>query len=191
MPILYSFRRCPYAIRARLAIAISGVEVECVEVSLRDKPAALIAASAKATVPVVVLDNGQVIDESLDIMRWALTQNDPERWLAGHDAALIATNDGPFKRYLDRYKYADPDDRAAHRGAATALLLPLERRVSCRRTLTGMALLPFVRQFAHVDRAAFAALPLPGLHRWLAHHLASPLFESVMAQPASAHPMPR
>jgi glutathione S-transferase len=189
MPILYSFRRCPYAIRARLAIAVSGVAVETVEVALRDKPAALIAASAKATVPVLVLDDGRVIDESLDIMRWALAQHDPEDWLADDDPAPIAVNDGPFKRHLDRYKYADPADpadRGAHRDAAAALLLPLEGRLSDDRTLTGIALLPFVRQFAQVDRDAFAALPLPGVQRWLAHHLSSTLFESVMARPVGS-----
>ncbi|MEG3165442.1 glutathione S-transferase [Sphingomonas sp. PB2P19] len=197
--LLYSFRRCPYAIRARLAIAVSGVKVDTVEVALRDKPAALRTASPKATVPVLVIDDGQVIEQSLDIMRWALTQADPEAWLDGDDAALIATNDGAFKHHLDRYKYAAPADRDGHRDAAAALLAPLETRLSChanlagdRRTLVDMALLPFVRQFAQVDSAAFAALPLPGLHRWLARHLASPLFEQVMARPAaSAHPTPR
>ena len=157
--------------------------VDIIEVALRDKPAAMIAASPKATVPVLLLPDGRVIDESLDIMRWALAQRDPEDWLADEDAALIATNDGPFKHHLDRYKYADPADRSEHRDAAAALLSPLEGRLTDRRTLTGMALLPFIRQFAHVDRDAFAALPLPGVQRWLAHQLASPLFESVMARP--------
>lgn len=202
-PVLYSFRRCPYAIRARLALAISGIAVDIVEVALRDKPAALIAASAKATVPVLVLADGRVIDESSYIMRWALAQNDPEDWLAGDDPVAIAVNDGAFKRQLDRYKYADPADRDGPRDDALALLLPLEARLARhanlafeRRTLVDMALLPFVRQFAQVDRAWFDALPLPALQRWLAHHLASPLFESVMARAivasrASARPTQR
>ncbi len=151
----------------------------------------MLAASPKGTVPVLVLPDGRVIDESLDIMRWALAQADPENWLADDDPILLATNDGPFKRHLDRYKYADPDDRHAHRDAAVALLSGLEDRLSDRRTLTGMALLPFVRQFAHVDRDAFATLPLPRVRRWLEHHLASPLFDSVMARPASARPTGR
>lgn len=192
-PVLYSFRRCPYAIRARLALAISGIAVDIVEVALRDKPAALIAASAKATVPVLVLADGRVIDESLDIMRWALGQDDPEAWLAGDDPVAIAVNDGALKRQLDLYKYADPTDRDGPRNAALTLLLPLEARLTRhanlkfeRRTLIDMALLPFVRQFAQVDRAWFDARPLPGLQRWLAHHLASLLFESVMARPIVA-----
>lgn len=197
-PKFFSFRRCPYAIRARLALAISGVAVDTVEVSLRDKPAALVAASAKATVPVLVLADGQVLDESLDIMRWALEQNDPEDWLSGTDAALIATNDGAFKQLLDAYKYADPEARDDARDAAVALLGPLEARLADRanlaghrRTLVDMALLPFVRQFAMVDRAWFDACPLPHLQRWLARHLASPLFESVMARASSARPTQR
>jgi glutathione S-transferase len=104
-PILYSFRRCPYAIRARMALWAAGITVELREVKLAAKPPALIAASAKATVPVLVLDEATVIDQSLDIMRWALAQNDPEGWLQGEDAALIAANDGPFKHHLDRVKY--------------------------------------------------------------------------------------
>lgn len=202
MPLLYSFRRCPYAIRARLALAVGGVPHDVVEVALRAKPAALIAASTKATVPVLVLDDGRVIDESLDIMRWALTQNDPEDWMAGDDVELIATNDDAFKRHLDRYKYADPADRGAHRDAAVALLSAYETRLAERanlaaerRTLADMAVLPFVRQFAGVDPGWFATLALPGVQRWLAHHLASPLFESVMARPcthsASIRPTPR
>jgi glutathione S-transferase len=198
-PLLYSFRRCPYAIRARLAIAVSGVLVDTVEVSLRDKPAALLAASAKATVPVLVLDDSRVIDESLAIMRWALALNDPERWLEDDDAALIAVNDGAFKQHLDRYKYADLADRGAHRDAAAALLAPLEWRLARqanlsgdRRRLTDMALLPFIRQFAAVDQAAFDALPLPGVQRWLSRHLCTPLFAQVMVRPpASTHPTPR
>ncbi|MET0309390.1 MAG: glutathione S-transferase [Sphingomonas sp.] len=188
-PILYSFRRCPYAMRARLALLVSGVGCEIREVKLRDKPAALIAASPKATVPVLVLADGTVIDESLDIMRWALRRNDPEHWLDGEDEALIAANDGPFKHHLDRYKYPDrhDSDPAGHRGQGMALLEALERRLVSRaylcgdrRSLTDAALMPFVRQFAAVDRAWFDAQPLPGVQRWLAVQLASPLFAEAM-----------
>ncbi|MGB5485315.1 glutathione S-transferase N-terminal domain-containing protein, partial [Parasphingorhabdus sp.] len=107
LPLLYSFRRCPYAMRARMALLISETPVRLREVVLRDKPTEMIAASPKATVPVLVLPDGQVIDESLAIMHWALERNDPEHWLQGNaaESALIAEADGPFKRHLDRYKY--------------------------------------------------------------------------------------
>lgn len=111
LPVLYSFRRCPYAMRARLAIAASGQQCELREVVLRDKPPELMAASPKGTVPVLVLPGGEVIDQSLDIMRWALNRRDAEGWLpqsADEQAAtdaLIAACDGDFKRHLDRYKY--------------------------------------------------------------------------------------
>lgn len=117
LPILYSFRRCPYAMRARMALLASGQEVELREIILRAKPQAMLDASPKGTVPVLVLANGQVIAESLEIMRWALAARDPEDWLAGDDAALIAANDGPFKHHLDRYKYPSryPGDSGDHR----------------------------------------------------------------------------
>ena len=189
--LLYSFRRCPYAMRARLALLVGGVAFERHEISLRDKPAAMLAASPKGTVPVLVVDDGRVIDESLDIMRHALALNDPEDWLGGDDAALIAANDGPFKHHLDRYKYAERhgSDRQEHREAGLAILSVLETRLMahdnlCRttRSLTDMALMPFVRQFAAVDRDWFAAQALPGVQHWLARHLASPLFEAAMAR---------
>lgn len=189
-PILYSFRRCPYAIRARLALWVAGVTVELREVKLAAKPPQLIAASPKATVPVLVLADGAVIDESLAIMRWALGRSDPEGWLAGDDAALIAANDGPFKHHLDRAKYPgryEEDGVTDHRVAGLALLAPLEARLEraaflCgeARSLTDMALFPFVRQFAAIDPDWFAAQPLPRLQVWLAAHLASDLFAAVM-----------
>lgn len=189
-PILYSFRRCPYAIRARLALWVAGVTVELREVKLAAKPPQLIAASPKATVPVLVLADGIVIDESLAIMRWALGRGDPEGWLAGDDAALIAANEGPFKHQLDRAKYPgryEEDGATDHRAAALALLAPLEARLAqapflcgAARSLTDMALFPFIRQFAAIDRDWFAAQPLPRLQTWLAAHLASDLFAAVM-----------
>ncbi|MEG3182164.1 glutathione S-transferase [Sphingomonas sp. LT1P40] len=188
-PILYSFRRCPYAIRARMALAISGVSHEIREVKLRDKPAAMLAASPKGTVPVLVLPDGSVIDESIDIMRWALGRNDPETWLNGDDTALIAANDGGFKRHLDRTKYGNryPDDGVDHRAAGLAFLIMLESRLTgqrwlCgdRRSLTDAAIMPFVRQFAAIDRAWFDAQPLPAVQHWLATQIAAPLFVGVM-----------
>ena len=177
--------------RARLALLVSGVAFERREVALRDKPAAMLAASPKGTVPVRVLADGRVIDEILDIMRHALALNDPEDWLGGDDAALITANDGPFKHHLDRYKY--PERHGSHRqerrDAGLAILSVLETRLMahdnlCRtkRSLADMALIPFVRQFAAVDRDWFDAQPLPRVQTWLVTHLASPLFEAAMAR---------
>ncbi|MEG3087140.1 glutathione S-transferase [Sphingomonas sp. PB4P5] len=187
--VLYSFRRCPYAMRARMAVLISGVAVELREVVLRDKPAAMLAASPKGTVPVLVLGNGQVIEQSFEIMLWALGQHDPEDWLGVHDAALIAANDGSFKHHLDRYKYPERHDSEplAHRAAGLDFLEALERRLLlhgnlCRetRSLTDIALFPFVRQFAAVDRAWFEAQPLPRVRAWVGPHTGSALFEGAM-----------
>ena len=192
-PILYSFRRCPYAMRARLTLLVSGVDCEIREIVLRDKPAEMIAASPKGTVPVLVLPDGRVIDESLDIMRWALARNDPERWLA--DAAdceaLIAANDGPFKHHLDRYKYPDRHggDPIVHRSAATVLLEALETRLDRTAWLCGsacsladIAIMPFVRQFAAVDPAWFGLQPLPAVRNWLAHLKGASLFARAMTR---------
>ena len=196
-PILYSFRRCPYAMRARMALLIAGETVELREVALRAKPAAMIAASPKGTVPVLVPADGMVIDESIEIMRWALARNDPENWLAGDDREAIARNDGPFKHHLDRYKYPDRHDAdpVEHRAAGLALLQELEQRLAphanlCRETraLTDIAIMPFVRQFAAVDRAWFDAQPVPRVQGWLARHVASPLFDRAMLRLAPWQP---
>jgi glutathione S-transferase len=164
LPILYTFRRCPYAIRARLSIAVSGVSVEYREIALRNKPQAMLLISPKGTVPVLQLADGRVIDQSLDIMLWALALNDPQQWLQGEKSlpesakALIDTNDGPFKFWLDRYKYADrhPEQSAEHyRQQAEEFLQSLERLLEVREYLLGehlsiadMAIFPFIRQFA-------------------------------------------
>ena len=188
-PILYSFRRCPFAIRARLALAVSGTRYEVRETSLRAKPAGLLAASAKGTVPVLVLPDGRVIDESLDIMRWALSNGDPEGWLERDDPALISANDGPFKHDLDCYKYPDRHDADPldHRDHGLTLLRDLDARLSVTtflggsaRGMTDAAIVPFVRQFAAVDPDWFAAQRLPQLSRWLQDILASDLFQSIM-----------
>lgn len=188
-PILYSFRRCPYAMRARLALLVSGTECELREVKLSAKPAEMIAASPKGTVPVLVLPDGRVIDESLEIMRWALGRNDPLQWLGSEDTALIAANDGPFKHHLDRYKYAHrhASDPAEHRAAGMGQLELLDVRLAAHAQLCGTAmrftdaaLMPFVRQFAEADRPWFDAQPVPHVQRWLASHLASPLFQAIM-----------
>jgi len=195
--LLYSFRRCPYAMRARLALLVSREPFELREVLLRDKPAAMLAASPKATVPVLVLADGRVIDESLDIMLWALGRNDPERWLAGYDAALVEAFDTRFKHHLDRYKYPERHgaDPIAHRDAGVAMLGLLEARLSdsaclCgpQRALSDMAIFPFVRQFAAVDPDGFAAQPIARVQAWLARHIASPLFAQAMLRLAPWKP---
>ncbi len=187
--ILYSFRRCPYAMRARMALLVNGKRVELREIMLRDKPADMLARSPKGTVPVLLLPDGRVIDQSIAIMRWALADHDPEQWLAGDDERLIATNDGPFKHHLDRTKYASRHgaDPIAHRNAAVALLEPLERRLEATaqlcgatRSLADMAIFPFVRQFAATEPAWFAEQRLPRLRAWLEGHLASELFARAM-----------
>ncbi len=193
LPLLYTFRRCPYAIRARMAIAISGIPVAMHEVALGNKPQSLLAASAKGTVPVLVFADGKVLEQSLDIMRWALDQNDPEKWLAGDEPALIAINDGTFKLALDRYKYADlsaHDPKASTlsaRSGAMQILLSLETRLSDAKFLTGtgrgltdIAIFPFVRQFRGVDANWFDAQPIPNLQRWLTNLQSSALFTQVM-----------
>jgi glutathione S-transferase len=201
LPVLYSFRRCPYAMRARLAMAVCGLKYELREVSLKSKPPEMLAASPKGTVPVLVLPSGQVIDESLNIMRWALAQNDPDGRLSpelNNMLTLIAVNDGQFKHALDRYKYPNRyplesggDVKAfatAQRFEAASWLQTLESRLSkgwlCggHASLADMATLPFVRQFAHTDTAWFAAQPWPMLRAWLERFEASALFESVMAK---------
>ncbi|KQM19774.1 glutathione S-transferase [Novosphingobium sp. Leaf2] len=198
LPILYSFRRCPYAMRARLALAISGKRYELREVKLSAKPEAMLAASPKGTVPVLVLPDGRVIDQSIDIMRHALAQHDPERWLDRDDPALIADNDGPFKHGLDRYKYPDRHgvDAAAHRDAGLNFLQRLEHTLCAsaylggnERGLIDAAIIPFVRQFAAVDRGWFDAEPLPRLKAWLSAYLASGLFGAIMLRvpPWSPH----
>ena len=192
LPVLYSFRRCPYAMRARMALVASDTRVVLREVDLGRKPEELLAASAKATVPVLVLPDGAVIAESLDIMRWALARNDPAGWLDGEDAALVALNDGPFKQHLDRTKYPDRypgSDAADHRRLGLAMLGALEARLAQSRFLSGerlsltdVALVPFVRQFAAIDAAWFAAQALPRLQAWLAAFVASPLFIAAMSR---------
>lgn len=196
LPILYSFRRCPYAMRARLALDVSSQAFEVVEVALRDKPADMLRASPKGTVPVLIDTDGTVIDESLDIMLWALRRNDPEQWLAPEldDLAtmrsLIRHFDEHFKGHLDRYKYPNRfvgADRELSRSEAVISLQLLESRLQSssylfgsRVALADMAIAPFVRQFSAVDLPWFASLPLPNTARWLAVILDSPRFVRIM-----------
>lgn len=191
LPLLYSFRRCPYAMRARLALMQAGIACELREVKLAAKPEAMLAASPKGTVPVLVLPSGKVIAESLEIMRWALAGSDPEGWLSRDDPDLIARNDGPFKHDLDRYKYPErhASDPLAHRAAGLDFLRHLDARLAdegqlcgAGRGLADMAIMPFVRQFAATDRAWFDAQDLPRLRHWLDTHLASDIFTAIMVR---------
>jgi len=203
LPVLYSFRRCPYAMRARLALQASGMEVELREIELKHKPAEMLQSSPKGTVPVLVFPDGQVIEQSLEIMLWALRQQDPLRWLPQGDAALqdtlaaIATNDGPFKQALDRYKYPGRyglADGMAHREEGAQTLQRWEQGLQTKAFLNGAhwglqdaAIAPFVRQFTHTDKAWFAAQPWPHLQRWLAAFEASGTFATVMHKVPAWH----
>lgn len=190
--VLYSFRRCPYAMRARMALRYSGVPLSIVEVSLKAKPAEMLELSPKGTVPVLVCADGRVIEQSLEIMLWALAQYDPDNWLGPDSAALIEENDQVFKVNLDRYKYAIryPEQPMEHyRAQGAAFLQRLEMMLEQTPYLAGdtlsladIALAPFVRQFAHVDRDWFEQAPYPRLNTWLEQFLASELFTAVMAK---------
>lgn len=195
-PILYSFRRCPYAIRARLAIKVSNVQVEIREVLLKDKPAEMLSISPKGTVPVLELVNGTIIDESRDIMTWALTQHDPENWLLTENVkqeeveCLIDFNDNEFKHALDHYKYADryPEHTMEiYRQQGEVFLQQLEEKLTINDylmgpeiSLTDMAVFPFIRQFAYVDKDWFDQTSYTKLQKWLEQLLNTKLFHQVM-----------
>ncbi len=198
LPVLYTFRRCPYAMRGRMALSISGVQFEWREILLRDKPDQMLEASAKGTVPTFVFPDGKVIDESLDLMLWALSQNDPEEWLPinAMDRAvtyeMIERNDGPFKGHLDRYKYAtryENVDEIEHRTAGFDTILDLENRLSNQSYLSGekmglvdYAIFPFIRQFRVADRNWFDKQNIPHVHKWLNAAMTSEIFEKIMVK---------
>ncbi|WP_133407278.1 glutathione S-transferase [Parashewanella tropica] len=199
IPLLYSFRRCPYAMRARLGLLASQAQVRLREIELKNKPQAMLDASPKGTVPVMIVTEGmdqRVIDESLDIMLWALSNQDPHKIL-GEDGehtqstlALIEQNDQKFKYWLDRYKYADryPEhSQTYYRGQACEFLSELEQLLEQNQYLQGsqpsladIAIFPFIRQFAFVDKPQFDGLPYPKLQRWLELWLNHPWFEKTM-----------
>jgi len=180
--------------RARLAIVNSAITIELREVVLRDKPSQLLAISPKATVPVLELITGEILEESLDIIYWALSINDPDHWvipdLMNDIKQLIHCNDGEFKYYLDRYKYADrypENNELFYRGKAESFVSELEKRLSqhtflCSNqcSLADMAIFPFIRQFANVDIHWFQSSKYQHLNQWLNNHLQSELFTSIM-----------
>ncbi|THU04170.1 glutathione S-transferase [Lampropedia puyangensis] len=201
LPVLYTFRRCPYAMRARLALAAAQQAYQPIEVVLRDKPAALLRASPKGTVPVLILPSGEVIDESLNIMLWALHQHDPQQWLMpsigslSHMLEAIGDLDKNFKPLLDRCKYPDryPDvSLDDSRARALQWLVQWEKRLQnhaflfgTQSSLADVAMFPFVRQFAAIDTAWWDAQALPHLQQWRTHWLNLPLFACVMQKPQS------
>ena len=182
--------------RARLALASSGQVCIHREIILKNKPLAMLEASPKGTVPVLVLPAGEVIDESLDVAFWALNIADPQDWLVpwredkDRADALIARNDGPFKHHLDRYKYAtryDDVDEMKHRSEGLKVLESLNADLEVngflggdRFTFLDAAIAPFVRQFRIPDKDWFDALPLPALHTWLTDFMESERFAIVM-----------
>lgn len=201
-PILYSFRRCPYAMRARMSLVYSGIEVQLREIILRNKPPSMLAYSPKGTVPVLIVNSPEssaerVIDESLDVMLWALTQQDSDDLLLAANAnlraeadALIHENDTSFKQNLDRYKYSvrHPEQtQEEYRTQGETFLQTLEDRLqqnpyllTNRMTLADIAICPFIRQFANVDKAWFDQAPYPRLRAWLEALLTSSLFIQAM-----------
>ena len=193
---LYSFRRCPYAMRARLGFLFAELPVELREITLKNKPKQMLAISPKGTVPVLQLADGDVIEESIEIMMWALEQQDPqgllEERVLSQANALITQNDDEFKHWLDRYKYADrhfemTQTEYRQRGEEflqilEALLTESDYLLGDSATIADIGIMPFVRQFAHVDRDVFYSLPYPKLQQWLQHWLAHSLFIQAMTK---------
>ena len=189
---LYSFRRCPYAMRARMALVYAHIKVKIQDIDLKNKPTEMLEQSPKGSVPVLILKNGTVIDESLDIMIWALRQHDPENWLSNlsENREIIYQNDYYFKHALDRYKYPNryPDEDCSYtRSDACKILIQLNERLETQPflsnnhiTLADIAVFPFIRQFAHVDREWFYNQSWKPLISWLDNHLSSQLFEKIM-----------
>jgi len=194
LPILYSFRRCPYAMRARMAIHISDQRCELREVLLRDKPPSMLQYSAKGTVPVLILQDGKVIDESLDVIDWALNLNDPDDWQRSKDTKktkeLIKINDGEFKYHLDRYKYSkryDNEDPEFHRKKCLKFIESINNELNNSEYIfddnisyADIVLLPFIRQFRIADIEWFDSLPYDNLKKWLSSFLDSSLLNSIM-----------
>ena len=195
--ILYSYRRCPYAMRARMALFVANVQCDVHEVDFKNKPEAMLAVSPKGTVPVLVCDGQEpVLEESLDIMLWALSGHDPHGWLADKDESLllIAENDGAFKQSLDRYKYANrfPDEDCSN--ARTQGMMFLEKLNSLlvvndglgltaiQTSLADIAIFPFVRQFSNVDKEWFDEQDYPALQAWLSRHTQSDFFKAIFGK---------
>jgi len=208
LPILYSLQNCPYAMRARLAILSAGQTVMLRAITMANKPAHMLTMSAKGTVPVLILENSadvnnknegkkHVIDESLDIMLWALNRNDPENLLYSQQAdclkemlVIIEENDTQFKPMLEQYKRArryHNDDEERCRQLCEPFVQQLEFRLTQHEFLMGStpsmldyALLPFIRQFSRVNRQLYLQGPYAHLQKWLNRHLQSRHFSKAM-----------
>ena len=208
LPLLFSYRRCPYAMRARMALLQARRPFQAIEVSLRDKPAELLALSPKGTVPVLRLPGGGVLEQSWDIMAWAFASDSEEGdswWMPAQserNRALLQDNDGRFKHQLDRYKYPErfPNEAPARDRMRTealeSFLVPLSQRLQVEPYLGGatacatdLALFPFVRQFAAVEPAWFAVQPLEALQAWLDGWLSSGLFAACMVKLPAQNPV--
>jgi len=203
LPILYSLRNCPYAMRARVAIYYAKQKVALRDLVLSNKPAEMLAVSPKGTVPVLVLDNElaqpKVIDESLDVMLWALGQSDPDDFLhcesphlLAEMLSLISQFDNEFKKCFDKYQCAKryhEDSLENDRAACEKYILALEERLqrndflmSNKASLADIALLPFIRKFSKVERQWYLQSPYPKLRTWLNNYLQSRMFSKVMSQ---------
>lgn len=192
LPILYSYRRCPYAMRARMALKLANVEVEIREISLRDKPTHMLQVSPKATVPVLILQDGSVIDESINIMLFALKEHALGANIHAGIAELILENDTQFKLALDTYKYPErhpSKTQIEHRADGEVFLQKLENLLQEKPYLFGnnfsladIAIFPFIRQFAAVDSEWFEAALYPKLRAWLKNWVESELFKSIMTK---------
>jgi len=196
LPILYSFRRCPYAMRARMALHYSGINCELREVALRDKPNALLAASPKGTVPVLVLPDGSVIDESMDVIHYAISKNDPENILdfskkikSEINVAILA-NDTEFALLLRKYKYFEkhPEEtqESYRQKIESHFLEKYEKMLDGNQFLFGkksiadFAILPFIRQFAFADKDWFFTSKYKNIITWLNNHIESDVFEDII-----------
>lgn len=198
--VLWSFRRCPYAMRGRMGLKASGLDYEHREIILRDKPQEMLDASPKGTVPVYIKEDGAVIEESLDLLNWALNQNDPLGWLdcdIEKARALIEANDTDFKHHLDRYKYASRYEDTAKRGDTNlSHRLEAEKHIQNlevllndgpyllgdKQSIADIAIFPFMRQFSNVEPDWWASAPYPKTRDWLIRHIESDLFKSVMTK---------
>ena len=197
LPILYSLRQCPYAMRARLGLLLSKQPVMIRDIVMTNIPKEMFTASSKGEVPVLVLDDGTVIDESIDIMRWALNINDPQDLLYKHQSNLteeienlIQHCDNEFVEALKKYKAASryhDDAEVDHRQNCEVIIRDIENRLSKQKYIFGdkpsladYAILPFIRQFSRVDRKWFIQSPYPKLRSWLEWHYQNPLFSKAM-----------
>ena len=195
-PILYTFRRCPYAIRTRMVIKSSQITVEIREIELKNKPREFLELSPKGTVPVLLTDSGQVLEESLDIINWALDCNDPNNLLSECNLSksqfkeLLKKLDDDFKINLDKYKYPNRYqgvDRNFNRDANLNFLENLDnllkksKYINCNHlTLIDYLIFPFIRQFRNVDENWFDCLNFKNLQKWLNNLMESEDFISIM-----------